>query len=582
MSTPPPTPTPPPPRTPPTQPEFSAVEGNFYKTVSATVLAKAIFKGVAISTGVNLEEKKRAKKKVQKTDNKRQQEETDRHRREWGLAGLEVMKKFEVYHLAAADPFTTKWKATIGDATDMSIAQVQKLENRMVPFCCQRCKSKNIWFVLGVGKLVLENGIGCIAMEKVFYHDKDCQLDAIRKMPVAEFSVVNFDFGEIMGDTYAGVVNKMSTMRFQDEDQPAPPGHAINFGEEDYNYDDRCYEYLPSDRYPEVDADRHQMAMCRFFFLLTAYLNMAGETAFALLDMEKVKEHVATAGSPLPPGAPEAENTSAHLFFFEISLLFGGHCMQKDPNTTPVHQMCHKDGETRDNVVEDNQDLKGLHKPGSFIIPLDQERTIYVCTPMLQVTAKKGQFIWFHGALPHGGITYKASVDGCDWKPAIHGHLDSSKHTRVQGYFDFESSDDVYFPLEHCKYQKDQFPVLDKGVDAVYTALQVIQSRNRDKCELDNDQAMKYNSMLVGWSSKDLDLLVPKKNLGPAVVLDQMKETVKRLEQLIAMSHITKVKPKGKGKTEENRKQKELRALVEKLEPSLQASKEGEASANLL
>jgi hypothetical protein len=29
----------------------------------------------------------------------------------------------------------------------------------------------------------------------------------------------------------------------------SPPGHSINFGYQDYNFDDRCYEYLPSDGY---------------------------------------------------------------------------------------------------------------------------------------------------------------------------------------------------------------------------------------------------------------------------------------------------------------------------------------------
>ena len=72
-------------------------------------------------------------------------------------------------------------------------------------------------------------------------------------------------------------------------------------------------------------------------------------------------------------------------------------------------------------------------------------------------------------------MTYKASIDGLDWRPAIHGHLDSAHHRREQGYFDFASSDDVYFPLEHSRFMTDQFPVLDKGINAVHLALLEIQ-----------------------------------------------------------------------------------------------------------
>ena len=506
----------------------------------------------------------RAKKSVKTTEG---------HNMEWALAGLKVMKKFKLYHLAAADPFTTKWKATIGDRPNVSIAQVIKDENRTVPFCCQRCKAKNTWFVLGVGKLVVEDGIGCIQMEKVFFHDKDCQMGAIRKMPVPEFLVFNYNFAEIMGVAYNRVVDRMSKTCFWGE-HPAPPGHAINFGKETYNYDDRCYEYLPSDSYQELDAVLHQRAMTRFFYLLTAYLNMASETAATVLDLAKVEANLASRKPPLPTGFPECNNNSAHLSFFEISLLFGGHCMAEDTSAMPVHQICHKDGETKDNLVNENFRLKGLHKPGSFILPLEDERTIYVCTPMMQVSAGKGQCIWFHGALPHGGMTYKASVDGFDWKPAIHGHLDSSHHCREQGYFDFSNSEDVYFPLEHSRFMTDQFPVLNKGIDAIHLALLEIQERNQAKSGLSKAEAIKYNSFLIGWSTEDLELLPPKSNtnLGPAVILQQMSETVSRLEQLVDLSHNQNATTKqkcGRGKTEHNRKVAELKAILDKLEDAL-------------
>jgi hypothetical protein len=145
----------------PTPPKCDPLEAAFCKGVSASQLAEEIFKGEAVSAGVNVEDEKR---KVKKTDDERT-EEKEGHNEEWALAGLEVMNKFEVHHLAAADPFTTKWKATILDDTNVSIAQVAKEETRKVPFCCQRCKSKNFCFLLGIGKFVVEKGIGCIKMD---------------------------------------------------------------------------------------------------------------------------------------------------------------------------------------------------------------------------------------------------------------------------------------------------------------------------------------------------------------------------------------------------------------------------------
>jgi hypothetical protein len=174
-----------------------------------------------------------------------------------------------------------------------------------------------------------------------------------------------------------------------------------------------------------------------------------------------------------------------------------------------IHQICHKDGESSERLVKDNEKLEGKHKPGNCIIPLDSPRTIYVCTPMIQVTAQKGQFVWFHGALPHGGMTHEANETGTDWRPAIHGLLDSSHHVRTQGYFDFESSEDICFPVEHSKFLTDLFPILDKGEDITHTALQEIMACNTPNCDLTEAQAMRCNHCFVGRHGETLNLLSP-------------------------------------------------------------------------
>jgi hypothetical protein len=143
----------------------------------------------------------------------------------------------------------------------------------------------------------------------------------------------------------------------------------------------------------------------------------------------------------------------------------------------------------------------------------------------------------------------------------------------MQGYFDFENSDDVYFPLEHSKFMNDQFPVLDKGQETVYVALNNIYARNKEKCRLSIKEAVRYNTLLVGWCSETLELLTPKEPLGPVCVLDPMKETVTRLQQLLEMSNKVVKQKKGKGQAEQNRQVEALLLLVEKVGKDLSASK---------
>jgi hypothetical protein len=151
-------------------------------------------------------------------------------------------------------------------------------------------------------------------------------------MPLAKFSVVNFDFAEVMGGTCNKVVKRMSKINFHDAAAEAPPGHSVDFGHDDCKHDDKGYEHLPSARHAaEVTEESHRLAMVRFFFLLAACLNMTDQAACALFDVNKVKEilvqHKNKPRSLLPPNTPVVSNPSVHLAFNEISLLLGGHCM---------------------------------------------------------------------------------------------------------------------------------------------------------------------------------------------------------------------------------------------------------------
>jgi hypothetical protein len=242
-------------------------------------------------------------------------------------------------------------------------------------------------------------------MERVFHHDRDCWKTRLQKLPSTEFQVFDFNYDEAIGTTCDAVAKDLQTISFHDKETPMPPGHHIDFGHEDCNFDDRACECLPSPRHSDVSTVDHRRSMVRTDFMMACDLNMAEEAAHQVVDMEKI------IGSGKLELCPAKVNPKRHLSFCELSLLFGGHCMlpKRGNGKIFIDQIAHKDGETKEGLTRQQVKLKDKHKPGSFIIPLDDFRTMFVCTPLLLVTAKRGQCLWFHGALPHGGRTCKAS-----------------------------------------------------------------------------------------------------------------------------------------------------------------------------
>jgi hypothetical protein len=390
------------------QPEhlYADEESSFFKEITDESLAHALFRGSLVRPSLLPAAK----------DNEL-----------WKSSVDKVIAKFRAYNLEVSSPLSAPWKASnLGNA---SIPQQAYRQNNIIKFHCQRCKSLSQTFsLIGVGQCVKDNdGSASLKMLRVFYHDNDCH-DVVRKPP-PDYCVIPYDYDEVIGDTYDSVVTRFKSFKFPD----LPPGKHIDFGHDDYNFDNRAYEYLPSDLYPEVDKDIHRSAMLRFFYYLVGYLNMAEEAAHMVIDTKTLTDKYKHRSGRTHPSIQNAE---AHLFLNEIGLLFGGHSMMKEGEIDePVHQICHKDGETHGGEIASVEQLKGKHKPGSYILPLDDYRQIYVCTPELKVTAQKGEFIWFHGALPHGGLSYRPSLQGNDWHPAIHGHLDSIHHARKRGDF---------------------------------------------------------------------------------------------------------------------------------------------------
>jgi hypothetical protein len=166
-------------------------------------------------------------------------------------------------------------------------------------------------------------------MEKVFYHNMDCCVEE-RKTP-SECFTVDFDFKEVIGDACDAVVSHLQGFKFKSKEGGAPPGHHINCGNPNCNYDDRSCECLPSPHCNMLAKDMRRGALVRVFFLLVACRNLAAEAAWEIFDMETM-ESVCFKNPDSHDRVlhcPAKKNPDAHLHLFELSLLFGGHCMKK-------------------------------------------------------------------------------------------------------------------------------------------------------------------------------------------------------------------------------------------------------------
>jgi hypothetical protein len=241
--------------------EYGKEEVTFFREISEDILAQAIFRGGLVHPSPDA------------TDEKKQ----------WKSASDNVLEVFKAYNLEVASPTGKRYKAM--NLHNIDINETKWASNRIVRFCCKKCKDKKTFSLIAVGTCVLEGGVGCLKMESVFYHNQDCSVQNMedRKLP-SDYCVVDFDYEEVIGDTYDSLVEFLKQFHFQLETS-APPGKHIDFGYESYNFDDRAYEYLPSDKYPQVKEGVHRQAMVRFFYLLVTYKNLAEEAAFHILDM---------------------------------------------------------------------------------------------------------------------------------------------------------------------------------------------------------------------------------------------------------------------------------------------------------
>ena len=334
-------------------------------------------------------------------------------------------------------------------------------------FHCKKCKVKNNQFSLVAwGKCVqTEDGNRGIQIQKMFFHDNICcptrkhmQLpDGYHPNPIQR--IVEIDYDNIFGTSYDCLVQKLEQYDGSNIANDWPPGDHINLGKQNLPVtDNRAYQLLPAteaDKYPELSEAVHKGCMIRLLYHMAATFNISEEVAPQIFDLEESLDKDGQFNGRI--GCKDRKNPNCHLYFTEVSLLFGGHHQNSiEWRDQLTHQLCHMDGETGQGMtLNENPHLVGRTKPGSFILPIKNLRSFYMwCVENLQ-WIYKGQYVFFSGNVPHGGTTRKirpGSNDGREWHPAIHGHLDSICHKRDAASVNREQKFRHYFPPVHWPY----------------------------------------------------------------------------------------------------------------------------------
>jgi hypothetical protein len=239
-------------------------------------------------------------------------------------------------------------------------------------------------------------------------------------------------------------------------DHPSPPGEYINFGVAGYDYDDRKYMMLPTvnEEY-DVNDIQHLSVLAKVGYLICQSMGIEDEFAPFLFDVEAYKSDLnksSKKGEKKGDGIRWKTNEGCHLSLREVSLLFAGHEVRV-VGENPVHQRVHTDCEKHKRLGS-NVALKGKCWPGSFLFPLQRKRGVYVHNEAMVLQMLLNQMLLFRGDLGHGGLTRRES----SWDVAIHGHLDSRHHTRVQGVLSVERARGSYLPYQHlCEYDVHAF-----------------------------------------------------------------------------------------------------------------------------
>jgi len=279
-----------------------------------------------------------------------------------------------------------------------------------------------------------------------------------------------FFFDHIFEHTYDPVVEFCN--HFQDPQIANPPGTNINFGHpEGYTFDDRRNCYLPSESYHAcLSNEDHQRALVRFVYY---WVNL-NDLMYQFTDKFPTRQL---------PHLPTPPDGSAYGGMFSVkyaSLITGGHNIdqtdsgrarwtpQGQSNQPVVHQLCHCDfphhefTEPVDDSTTDtevvlygataNPNCANHIKSGSILIPLDDMREVYLIDEESIAPINKGEYLYFPGDLPHGGLTYKWVMgDVPQWHPCMHIYVENVNHALKFNQLAFAATPHTYLPVEHIR-----------------------------------------------------------------------------------------------------------------------------------
>jgi hypothetical protein len=313
----------------------------------------------------------------------------------------------------------------------------------------------------------------CLRVEELYYHSSKCDCpvnSSLRAYHHNEFVDFQIPFDWVFGSTYNAAIARMNehpiagahwqagldkktrdkvkddydgtTIKRSKTQKWQPLGELINFGEPDYDFDDRFYLLLPGiEVKEELNPQDHKKAMARLIYVIVAQLGAVEDFSPFMLDLAKAElvwKHKARKTwlnlSKLNP--------HFRLQVKEASLLGGGN-ERRIAGYDPIQQWLHRDG--------NSPDIKTIpsHKmvPASIFCPLEQYgREIYRYAPDIKHDVKLGNCMVFRADMIHGGTTER---NRGNLSLALHAHIDAKEIPREQALLQLHEGMYFYLPKEH-------------------------------------------------------------------------------------------------------------------------------------
>jgi hypothetical protein len=354
-----------------------------------------------------------------------------------------------------------------------------------------------------------------LTVEKLFPHDRICSLADPDLLPSnyldqnnggSGAQIVQFPIDNVLGDLFTPLIKKVD--RFPPGECDLPVGTQIFLDPSPgqvqagklYPFDRRRYEHIPTKNtfFREVigTEDLRQKTI-RLWFWIAGKFSISDQMHYV-----QTSPFVTNGGTKVFPRWPLEDPSNdlgivCHLRLNGLSALWGGH--QK--GDMKVDQLYHidipekkkvliKEGSTEEVVfdVSTNPSLQGLFKPGGFIIPLQDSRTL-ITLGQCQVNEDeitRGHLIYFCGDYAHAGMTY--SSEDPSWHFSLHVYLDSAYHARshddsvkvmIESVAQHEPEHAKYLDVKTVERMEDHLAGLVARLDLAIAGNPTVKKRKR-------------------------------------------------------------------------------------------------------